>query len=151
MTVMRAVRDSCLTLFCACLALPVRSRNARVFESSSRAIRAREFVMSHGRQSRSPLCARASPCQVGPGHGRESRSPLCALQHTATHCNTLQHTATLCNTLQHTGDSHGRPYVRVPHPAGSVTECESSTRDRLFVEKQAIRRLLKFIGLFCRI
>ena len=25
-----------------------------------------------------------------------------ALQHTATHCNTLQHTATHCNTLQHT-------------------------------------------------
>ena len=27
---------------------------------------------------------------------------VCALQHTATHCNTLQHTATHCNTLQHT-------------------------------------------------
>jgi len=27
---------------------------------------------------------------------------LLALQHTATHCNTLQHTATHCNTLQHT-------------------------------------------------
>jgi len=26
----------------------------------------------------------------------------CALQHAATHCNTLQHTATHCNTLQHT-------------------------------------------------
>ena len=25
-----------------------------------------------------------------------------ALQHTATHCNTLQHTATHCNLLQHT-------------------------------------------------
>jgi len=29
-----------------------------------------------------------------------------ALQHTATHCNTLQHTATHCNTLQHTA-THG--------------------------------------------
>jgi len=28
-----------------------------------------------------------------------------ALQHTATHCNTLQHTATHCNTLQHTATS----------------------------------------------
>jgi len=27
---------------------------------------------------------------------------MCALQHTATHCNTLHHTATHCNTLHHT-------------------------------------------------
>ena len=30
------------------------------------------------------------------------RRKVLAIQHTATHCNTLQHTATHCNTLQHT-------------------------------------------------
>jgi len=47
---------------------------------------------------------------------------------TATHCNTLQHTATHCNTLQH-------------------TPCTLSS----WYGVATISRLLKIIGLFCRI
>ena len=44
----------------------------------------------------------ATRCNTPAQPTARSAESVNALQHTATHCNTLQHSATLCNTLQHT-------------------------------------------------
>ena len=56
-----------------------------------------------------------------------------ALQHTATHCNTLQHTATHCNTGGVTRAAGARGYRRIRVPAarvaaGPATHCNSLHR-----------------------
>jgi len=83
------------------------------------------------------------------------------LQHTATHCNTLQHTATHCNALQqHTATQlvldvyktcTNRRALFCVHMYIHMYICTSTCTYRCTGWVATIRRLLKIIGLFCRI
>ena len=103
-------------------------------------------------------------------------SEMDTLQRTATYCNTLQHTATHCNVLQHTAT----PYNVPQHTATHCNTLQHTTRHRndatttcaaemgfiwdawnrenvsmhlatLGYRVATISRLLKIVGLFCRI
>ena len=59
--------------------------------------------LKRGTQKR-PISMKKDFCYVRETHNAHVMccTCVCALQHTATHCNTLQCTATHCNALQHT-------------------------------------------------
>jgi len=83
------------------------------------------------------------------------------LQHAATHCNTLQHTATHCRTLQDTAKTLPQTQTAAhcntlqhtaTHCNRSIGKSVSLSRSSLSLYGVAtINRLLKSVGLFCKI
>jgi len=69
-------------------------------------------------------------------------------EHTATHCNTLQHTASVCTILYHNA-THCNTLKH------TTTYCNTRVKVRIlrtrYDEVSSFSRLLKIIGLFCRI
>ena len=117
------------------------------------------------------VCVRAANLEIdktllqivlrGPlSQSHRGKQPTPAMQHTAAHCNTLHYTATHCNTLPHTTTNYNTlQHIKSPN---RITQhsvraeptlpcvCCRHTHENGYVVA-TISRLLKIIGLFCRI
>jgi len=85
-------------------------------------------------------------------HCKYTATHCSALQYTAAHCETLRHTATHCDTLRHTAihcDTLQRTATHCNALQHTATHCNTLLLRWVWVA--TISRLLKILGLFCRI